>query len=285
MRHLLCRTTFRAGLIAFLLHAGAVPAQAPAALTGVVTSAEEGPMEGVLVSAKKADSTVTVTVVTDAQGRYRFPATRLDPGKYALRIRAAGYDLDGRTGADVAAQKTATVDLKLRRTQDLPAQLSNAEWILSAPGTEQQKRSLLGCVGCHTLERVMRSKYDAAGLQQTLARMAGYANQSTPLHPQRRLADRDREMIGEDRVKFQRAQAEWLASVNLSGGSTWDYPLKTLPRPKGRGTQVVITEYDLPRPTIEPHDVIADADGLVWYSSFGEQFIGRLDPKSGKVAE
>ncbi|HTP95296.1 MAG TPA: carboxypeptidase regulatory-like domain-containing protein [Burkholderiales bacterium] len=285
MRHLLCRATFLAGLIAFLLHAGAVPAQAPAALTGVVTSAEEGPMEGVLVSAKKADSTVTVTVVTDAQGRYRFPATRLDPGKYALRIRAAGYDLDGRTGADVAAQKTATVDLKLRRTQDLPAQLSNAEWILSAPGTEQQKRSLLGCVGCHTLERVMRSKYDAAGLQQTLARMAGYANQSTPLHPQRRLADRDREMIGEDRVKFQRAQAEWLASVNLSGGSTWDYPLKTLPRPKGRGTQVVITEYDLPRPTIEPHDVIADADGMVWYSSFGEQFIGRLDPKSGKVAE
>ena len=47
---------------------------APAALTGVVTSQDEGAMEGVLVSAKRAGSTITVTVVTDARGRYAFPA-------------------------------------------------------------------------------------------------------------------------------------------------------------------------------------------------------------------
>jgi virginiamycin B lyase len=39
------------------------------ALTGQVSSAEEGPMEGVLVSAKRAGSTVTTTVVTDDKGR------------------------------------------------------------------------------------------------------------------------------------------------------------------------------------------------------------------------
>jgi hypothetical protein len=50
---------------------------AAAALTGRVTSVEEGAMEGVLVSARKAGSTITTTVVTDAQGRYRFPRTRL----------------------------------------------------------------------------------------------------------------------------------------------------------------------------------------------------------------
>ena len=54
-------------------------------------------------------------------------------------------------------------------------------------------------------------------------------------------------------------------------GSGWDYPLKTLPRPTGRATQVIITEYDLPRADIQPHDVIVDADGIVWYSNFGEQ--------------
>ena len=47
--------------------------QAPAALTGQVTSEAEGAMEGVVVSAKKAGSIVTVSVVTDAQGRYSFP--------------------------------------------------------------------------------------------------------------------------------------------------------------------------------------------------------------------
>ena len=51
---------------------------AAAALTGRVTSVEEGAMEGVLVSARKAGSTITTTVVTDAQGRYRFPRTRLE---------------------------------------------------------------------------------------------------------------------------------------------------------------------------------------------------------------
>src|SRR5215212_12203272 len=65
----------------------------PTALSGKVTSAEEGAMEGVLVSAKKAGSTITVTVVTDNQGVYRFPRSRLEPGQYAIRIRAAGYDL------------------------------------------------------------------------------------------------------------------------------------------------------------------------------------------------
>ena len=81
-------------------------AQAPAALTGQVTSSEEGAMEGVLVSAKKDGSTITITVVSDAQGRYSFPPSKLEPGQYALRIRAIGYDLDrpaDRRGAGAAA--------------------------------------------------------------------------------------------------------------------------------------------------------------------------------------
>src|SRR5258708_31107478 len=64
-----------------------------AALTGRVSSAEEGQMEGVLVSARKTESTVTTTVVTDREGRYRVPASRLGPGQYTLRVRAVGYDL------------------------------------------------------------------------------------------------------------------------------------------------------------------------------------------------
>ena len=70
-------------------------AQSAAALTGQVSSAEEGNMEGVVVSAKKDGSTITVSVVTDAQGRFSFPANRLEPGKYTLKARAVGYDLPG----------------------------------------------------------------------------------------------------------------------------------------------------------------------------------------------
>ena len=66
-------------------------AESPAALAGVVSSPAEGPMEGVLVSAKGVGSTITTTVVSDAQGRYAFPRDRVEPGAYSIRIRATGY--------------------------------------------------------------------------------------------------------------------------------------------------------------------------------------------------
>ena len=79
----------------------------------------EPAMEGVLVSAKKAGSTVTVTVVSDEQGRYSFPADRLEPGRYTISIRAIGYKLDGPKTADVAAGAAATADLKLSTVKNL----------------------------------------------------------------------------------------------------------------------------------------------------------------------
>jgi streptogramin lyase len=61
--------------------------------------------------------------------------------------------------------------------------------------------------------------------------------------------------------------------------------LKTLPRPKGRATKVIMTEYDLPRPEAMPHDAMVDSRGMVWYSDFGSQYLGKLDPKTGKAVE
>src|SRR5579872_710867 len=268
------------------LAAGPSPAQqAGPALTGTVTAGPEA-LEGVLVSAKKSGSTITTTVVTDKDGHYSFPAAKLEPGDYGLRIRAAGYDLDGPAQASVAADKTATVDLKLRAAQDIAAQLTNAEWLASMPGTDAQKGQLLNCVGCHTLSRPLNSKYTADEfLTLILPRMQGYVNQSMPSHPQLRHAERLREERGDQRVQIYRGVADYLASINLSSHPTWNFELKTLPRPAGAATRVIYTEYDLPRETIEPHDVIVDDKGIVWFSSFGEQNLGRLDPRTGKLIE
>jgi virginiamycin B lyase len=256
------------------------------ALTGLISSAENNAMEGVLVSASKSGSPVTVTVVTGKDGRFSFPASKLGPGQYSIGVRAVGYELDAPKAIEINEHKTASLDLQLRKTEDLAAQLSNGEWMASIPGTDQQKGQLLNCVGCHTLERIVRSKYDADGfLNQILPRMQGYVNQSMPAHPQLRRAERLMEERGDQRVQVYRAAAEYLSTINLSAGSQWSYTLKTFARPAGRSTQVIYTEYRLPRETISPHDVIVDADGLVWYSSFGEQNLGRLDPKSGKVTE
>ena len=59
LRHLCLLATVSA--LPFGLPQGAL-AQSGAALTGVVSSQEEGNMEGVLVNAKKEGSTITITV-------------------------------------------------------------------------------------------------------------------------------------------------------------------------------------------------------------------------------
>lgn len=223
--------------IFFCAASGIVQAQrsTSATLTGVVSSQEEGPMEGVLVSAKRAGATITVTVVSDAHGRYSFPQDRLEPGQYSLRIRAVGYELDGPKQVEVTTQKTAQADLKLRKAEDLAYQLSNGEWLLSMTGTDQQKQTFLNCVACHSLERIVRSRYSAAEFAQVFQRMATYSQGSTPLRPQKRPGRHspagggggDMEAAPAPRAGAQERlmkQAEYASTINLSSSSKWSYP-------------------------------------------------------------
>jgi streptogramin lyase len=258
--------------------------QTPAALTGQVTSEAEGakdsPMEGVVVTAHKDGSIVSISVTTDAQGHYAFPENRLEPGHYSLAIRAVGYDLNAPAATNVVGEKTTNVDLKLNKTKNLAHQLTNAEWVMSIPGTEEQKAQLLNCTSCHTMERIMRSTHDADEWTQVVSRMMGYGAVSQPIKPQPML-DRSRAGTPEQYRKF----AEYLATINLSATDHWPYELKTLPRPTGRDTRAIVTEYDMGRLTTEPHDILVDKDGNVWYSDFGEMFIGKFDPKTLKLTE
>jgi streptogramin lyase len=255
--------------------------QTTAALTGTVSSAKEGLMEGVVVSAKQTGSTITTSVATDDKGHFSFPASRLQPGSYAVSIRAIGYDLEGPRSADVAAGQTANLDIKLAPTKNLAKQMSNAEWFASFPGTDDEKKAILNCVSCHNLDRIVRSQYDGEQFVDIFNRMVGYYPGSTPEHPQR-LVGNARRSLGQG--PNMRMVAEYLSSINLSK-ETWSYPLKTLPRLTGRSNRFILTEYALPRRLIQPHDVVLDEQGTVWFTHFAEQFLGKMDPKTGKVWE
>src|SRR5439155_8885438 len=185
----------------------AVRAEGDAALTGIVSCEAEGKMEGVVVTAR-AKSIVQVSVTTDAEGRYSFPRNRLEPGAYTLSIRAVGYDIGSPAKATVANGKAATADIKLKKTKNLAGQLTNAEWMMSIPGTEEQKAGLLNCVGCHTLERVVRSTHDSDEWTHVISRMLGYGAVSQPIKPQPML-DRRRAGTPEQYRKL----ADYLATI------------------------------------------------------------------------
>jgi streptogramin lyase len=274
-----------AAAVGGLMLSAAAQAQSNVALTGKVTSAQEPVMEGVLVSAKRDGSTITTTVVTNDKGIYSFPADRLAPGHYTLSIRAVGYQLDGAKAADIAAGAPATADLTLGKSTALANQLSNGEWLNSLPGDEKLRATLTNCVGCHTLQRIVQSTHNADEFMQVFERMGSYAPSSTPTFPQPLQPGGNNSNRSPMPKPMQQTMANYLAGVNLSSADTLEFPPKPFPRLTGRSTHVIITEYDLPRKAAQPHDVVMDKDGMIWYSDFSHQFIGEMDPATGKVTD
>jgi virginiamycin B lyase len=254
--------------------------QPVSALTGMVTSDAEGNMGGVLVTARPLGANMTVTVISDDQGRYAFPPGRLQPGKVALTIRAVGYELGAQTSAEIKPAGAARVDIKLVKTKDLSSQLTGAEWMMSIPGNEKQKIALFHCDQCHSLDHVAKSTYDTEGWMAALHRMQNqWQAGSTFTHPMSPTFP-PKEYPSDPEL------AKYLSSINLSGDrATWPYELKTFPRPRGADTRVVITEYEIPRAGSSPHDLAIDGDGMVWYDDFQSPDIGRLDPRTGQFKE
>jgi streptogramin lyase len=274
-------------------------AQSPAAaLSGVVSSPAEGAMEGVVVNARRVGANFTVSVVSDAQGQYSFPRTHLEPGTYTLTTRAVGFDLTAPGPASVAAGKTTSLNLTLQKTKDLASQLSSLEWAMSIPGTTEQKHKLVyqtvSCAYCHNWQRVMKSKHTAEEFISVLNRMQTYYTDGTAVSNDGR--GRGQKNTAE-RVAAVDKNANWgnvpkkdladfLATLNLSGGrTTWPFELKTLPRPKGKATRVIMTQYDMPRPDTVSHDLDLDSKGTIWYTDESRMFFGKMDPKSGKFTE
>jgi hypothetical protein len=183
-------------------------------------------MEGVVVSAKRADSNITISVISNAQGRFTIPADRLPPGQYTITTRAVGYDLDGPKQATIAAGGPTSVDVKLRKTRNLSHQLTNAEWMLSMPGNDEDKLAMINCVSCHTHERIMKSSHNAEDFVGVIQRMNGYAQVSNPAQA---AAARDRSRASNPE-RFKQANS---SPPSISKSDTWATTSRPLPRVKG----------------------------------------------------
>ena len=186
IRALLLATCFGAGsALPGALLSGSALAQS-AALSGQVSSAEEGTMEGVLVSAKKEGSTITTTVVIERQGPVQLPgrqarARQIHHHHPRRRLRARRAEVawtsprQGRQGRHQARQG--------RRTSI--SQLSNAEWLISVPGDDQQQVVPARLRGLpHAAAHLHRRRTRADEWKQVFTRMGRYAPESMPTHPQ-----------------------------------------------------------------------------------------------------
>jgi virginiamycin B lyase len=272
-------------LAAFLLLAQAAQAQSVAQLLGgphgVVKSANGALLEGIMVQLIAQKNAIRTTVYSNADGRYEFP--KLEPGTYTLRIARPRefhpfvrekLEINGPDElADITLTRVTNVAL-LPALPEIAAQMTGSEWLLSLSGTGEEKRLLtVNCNWCHSYQQIFRNRYDEHGWAQIVNRMTkGAGSPLINMNPRGRFND-------EDTAKL----VKWLASVR--GPDSKDPPFVTLPRPQGRQTRVVITEYELPRLELATHDVWGDSKGNIWYSPHRSSYIGRLDPRTGAVKE
>ena len=274
-------------LIVFALCTALLPAQAGGTShllggpKGVVKSAKGDLLEGIMVQLIAPKSAIRTTVYSNADGRYEFP--KLEAGTYTLRIAQPrefhafvkeGVKIDGPTALDDITLTRVTAGEVLPPTPEIAAQMTGSEWLSSLSGTGDEKKLLTtNCNWCHSYQQIFRNHYDEDGWGKIVNRMTkGAGSPLINMRPTGRFNDADIARM-----------VKWLATVR--GPQAKDPPFVTLPRPQGRQTRVVITEYELPRLELATHDVAGDGKGNIWYSPHRSSYIGRLDPRTGAVQE
>ncbi len=98
------------GILGLLL---AAPVADAATITGTVTGPDGAPFRGAFVQARQAGLKMTVSVLSDNQGRY--VVENLPAGDYRVQVRAVGYKADVKAGVKLDADQNASYDFALQK--------------------------------------------------------------------------------------------------------------------------------------------------------------------------
>ena len=151
---------FAALVFAALLPRLARGASDGALLTGTVKSGAGAKLNGVTVSARLENTTITASVFTDEDGAYYFPA--LNAGHYDVWAQADGFEI-ARGSVDLSATKHH--DFILNPAKEFEQQLSGDQILASLPDETADDRRLKrvfrnSCTSCHQPNYILQNKFD-----------------------------------------------------------------------------------------------------------------------------
>jgi virginiamycin B lyase len=246
---------------------------------GVVRITSGDSPEGIMVQLI-APNGVRTTVYADRNGRYEFPS--MQAGLYTLRIaKPLQYKpfrrdvrIDGPSELDDIVLDRISLSELLPPSAGIESQLSGAELLWNLEGTAAEKQTFNKGCGCHSYQQVFRNRFDERSWRLIVHRMLHYSG-APIVNPS----------AGGGRANPEEEQrlVAWL--VRIRGPESKDQPIMTFPPAHGVGTRLVVTEYELPRVLLSPHDVSGDSKGNIWFTSHKTRYIGKLDPKTGIINE
>ncbi len=250
-----------------------------ASVSGVITGPDRKPFKGAFVQVRNAAMHMTVSVLSDKDGKYLAPD--LPDGEYRLSIRAPGFKGDPKSGVKLTGVQGATADFELKKGEVRWADLSIQQGEALMP-EHKGKSMLFGlCMACH-------------GFQ---SRMAAVSRDEDGWRDRVNYMRKDMGFFVSDPrfgLTDQRAEevVQYLTTL-FSEDSILPKSPTELPNFKSvllnfgdEASRLVYVEYEMPGGNRMPWSAKPDKDGKFWIPYYGKaNKIGRLDPTTGKIDE
>ena len=250
-----------------------------ATISGTVTGPDGQPFRGAFVQARNLKTKITVSVLSDNNGRYR--VENLLAGEYRLQMRAIGFKADPKSGITLAADQNVTQDLALQQGMVRWSDISMHQGKKLLPEARGKEELFTHCMACHGFESRMAAVVrDEDGWRDRVSYMKdamGY-------------------FIMRPAFGFNEHKAENVISyLNQMFGENSKLPKSPADLPQyqsevrpisDEGLKIVYVEYDTPGPNRMPWSAHPDKDGTFWVPYYGRaNKIANLNPVTGEMTE
>src|SRR5579863_5637835 len=289
-----------------------------ATVTGTVKGPDGAPFEGAFVQAVNTRTKISVSVLSDRDGRYR--VENLPAGEYQVRVRAVGFTTDPRSGVNLAADQNATFEFALKTGTVRWSDLNLYQGKTLMPDGKGKEILSTNCYICHGFQtRMAAVRRDEDGwrdrvnymrdamafqLSQSLTdekanEVISYLNSvfgadsTVPRSPAELPAYKETvRPFSDDAMNIVYVEYDVSGSKGLPWSAAPDKDGNFWMPYYGRGNEVArlnpqtgeVKRFPLPfQETAGVHSVVPGPDGMVYFSEFALDRLAKLDPKTGKI--
>src|SRR6202521_4324226 len=291
-----------------------------ATVTGTVKGPDGAPFEGAFVQAVNAKTKISVSVLSDKQGRYR--VENLPAGEYQVRVRAVGFMTEPHSAVNLAADQNLSFEFALKQGTVRWSDLNLYQGKQLMPDGKGKEVLSTNCYVCHGFQTRMaavrrdedgwrdRVNYmrDAMAFQLSARFDDEKANAvvsylthvfgddpSVPKSPvdvagyKETVLPFSAEAMNIAYVEYDVSGSKglrWSAAPDKDGNFWMPY--------YGRGNEVArlnpntgeVKHFSLPfDETAGVHSVVRAPDGMVYFTEFALNKLAKLDPGTGKITE
>ena len=246
-------------------------------ISGTVKGPDGSPFRGAFVRAQNAKSKVTVSVLSDQQGKYQIQ--NLAAGKYQVRVTAIGYRSDPRTDVPVDGAQPTTLDFAIEKGVVRWSDVSIHQGETLLPDDPGKTVLFTRCMSCHGLQtKIAGTRRDEDGWRAAVAlmrdRVGGVGDPRITDQDAAKIIPYLNKVFGVD-SEFSRSPADLPGYAKAKHAEFSNDALK-----------MIYVDYDLPGPNRIPWDANPNNKGNVWLA-FGwtANRIANLNPETGNVQE